>query len=43
MTDKQDIEMNRIDDAYIERMTAFEADCNDGKGEPMACHQVIVT
>lgn len=30
--------MERIDDAYETKMVAFEIDCNDGKGEPIACH-----
>lgn len=29
-----------VDEEYITRMTGFEADCNNGKGDPMACHQV---
>jgi TPR repeat protein len=32
--------MNLVDDAYLEKMAAFEVDCNDGKGEPAACHHV---
>jgi uncharacterized protein len=32
--------MNLVDDAYVEKMAAFEVDCNDGKGEPAACHHV---
>jgi hypothetical protein len=35
-----DIEYNLVDDAYVEKMTAFEMDCADGQGEPMACHHV---
>ena len=30
--------MQRIDEAYILKMAGFEIDCNDGKGEPSACH-----
>ena len=33
-------DLNLVDEDYITRMTGFEADCNDGKGDPMACHQV---
>ena len=33
-------DLNLVDEEYITRMTGFEADCNDGKGDPMACHQV---
>ena len=29
-----------VDEEYITRMTGFEVDCNNGKGDPMACHQV---
>lgn len=29
-----------VDDAYLTKMAAFESDCNDGKGEPAACHHV---
>ena len=29
-----------VDDAYLAKMVAFESDCNDGKGEPAACHHV---
>lgn len=32
--------LSLVDDDYITRMTGFEADCNDGKGDAMACHQV---
>ena len=32
--------MNLVDDAYLEKMASFEVDCNDGKGEPAACHHV---
>ena len=32
--------MNLVDEAYLEKMAAFEVDCNDGKGEPAACHHV---
>jgi TPR repeat protein len=35
-----DVEFNLVDDDYKEKMAAFEVDCNDGKGEPMACHNV---
>lgn len=34
------MELNRVDDAYDEKMVAFESDCNDGKGEAIACHHV---
>ena len=26
--------------SYTYRMAGFEIDCNDGKGEPSACHHV---
>jgi hypothetical protein len=29
-----------VDDDYVTRMTAFELDCNDGKGAALPCHQV---
>lgn len=29
-----------VDDAYIAKMAAFESDCNEGRGEPAACHHV---
>jgi hypothetical protein len=32
--------MERVDEAYEAKMLAFEIDCNDGKGEPQACHHV---
>jgi hypothetical protein len=32
------MELNRVDEAYETKMAAFEVDCNDGKGEAMACH-----
>lgn len=32
------MELNRVDDAYETKMAAFEVDCNDGLGEPIACH-----
>jgi len=32
--------LSLVDDEYILRMTAFESDCNEGKGEPIACHRV---
>lgn len=34
------MEMNRVDAEYEAKMVAFEVDCNGGKGEPMACHNV---
>jgi hypothetical protein len=34
------MEFTKIDDEYIKRMVAFESDCNDSKGEPIACHHV---
>ena len=33
-------EMERVDEVYEAKMAAFEADCNEGKGEPSACHNV---
>jgi len=36
----EDMELSRVDDQYIARMTAFEIDCNEGRGEPAACHSV---
>ena len=33
-------QLELVDDAYLAKMTAFESDCNDGKGEPAACHHV---
>jgi hypothetical protein len=36
----EDMELSRVDDQYIARMTAFEVDCNEGRGEPAACHSV---
>jgi len=35
-----DMELSRVDDQYIARMTSFEVDCNEGRGEPAACHSV---
>jgi TPR repeat protein len=35
-----DENLSLVDEDYITRMTGFEIDCNDGKGDPMACHQV---
>ena len=34
--------MNLVDDAYLDKMAAFEVDCNEGKsnGEAAACHHV---
>lgn len=32
--------MERVDENYELKMAAFEADCNDGQGEPVACHHV---
>ena len=32
--------LSRVDEEYETRMAGFEIDCNDGKGEAMACHQV---
>ena len=29
-----------VDSRYDEKMTAFEVDCSDGNGEPIACHHV---
>ena len=33
------MELNLVDDAYETKMSAFESDCNDGKGEALPCHQ----
>lgn len=33
-------DLNLVDEAYEAKMAAFEVDCNDGQGEPMACHHV---
>lgn len=35
-----EMNLNKVDEAYELKMTAFELDCNNGKGEAMACHQV---
>ena len=32
--------MEHVDEAYDAKMAAFEVDCNDGNGEPVACHHV---
>lgn len=34
--------MNLVDDAYLDKMAAFEVDCNEGRsnGEAAACHHV---
>ncbi|CAN0370090.1 unnamed protein product, partial [Discosporangium mesarthrocarpum] len=32
--------MEEVDDDYEERMLKFEIDCNEGKGNTVACHQV---
>lgn len=32
--------MELVDDNYLAKMAGFESDCNDGKGEPSACHHV---
>ena len=34
------MELDHVDAEYEARMTGFEVDCNDGKGNAMACHQV---
>lgn len=36
------LELNEINDEYIEKMTAFEVECNNKteKSNGMACHQV---
>jgi len=34
------MELNRVDEAYDQKMVAFELDCNDGNGDAMPCHQV---
>jgi hypothetical protein len=39
-TPNSDGELNLVDELYVTKMTAFEVDCNDGKGEAMACHHV---
>lgn len=30
--------MQEVDPEYEAKMVSFEMDCNDGKGEPAACH-----
>ncbi len=35
-----DLQLKKIDSEYEAKMVAFESDCNDGKGEPSACHHV---
>jgi cytochrome c oxidase assembly factor 7 len=32
------MDLTRVDEEYETKMAAFELDCNDGKGEPSACH-----
>lgn len=32
--------LEKVDEEYETKMVAFESDCNDGKGVPLACHQV---
>ena len=32
--------MELVDEAYDQKMVGFEIDCNDGKGDPIACHHV---
>eukprot|EP00903_Cladosiphon_okamuranus_P009092 g8690.t1 len=32
--------LQEVDAEYEERMRTFESDCNDGKGNAVACHQV---
>lgn len=32
--------MELVDDEYESKMAGFEIDCNDGKGDPTACHHV---
>lgn len=32
--------LERVDENYEAKMVAFEVDCNDGTGEPVACHHV---
>lgn len=38
--DRVDFQLDRVDEAYETKMVAFESDCNDGKGDPTACHHV---
>jgi hypothetical protein len=40
VTTSDNMALNRIDDEYETKMAGFEVDCNDGKGEPEACHHV---
>jgi hypothetical protein len=35
------MKLNKIDENYENKMVAFESDCNDGKGEAIACHHVL--
>jgi hypothetical protein len=32
--------MDLVDEAYEQKMVGFEVDCNGGKGEAIACHNV---
>ena len=34
------MDLTPVDKDYEARMLAFEVDCFDGKGEPIACHRV---
>lgn len=34
------MDLTQVDKDYEARMVAFEVDCFDGKGEPIACHRV---
>jgi TPR repeat protein len=34
------MELSRVDEAYDEKMVAFEIGCNDGSGDALPCHQV---
>ena len=34
------VEFHYVDEAYETKMAAFEIDCNEGRGEPLACHHV---
>jgi hypothetical protein len=34
------VEFSRVDAEYENKMTLFESDCNDGRGDAPACHHV---
>lgn len=44
MSDSQVIpflsELNRVDEAYVAKMELFRDDCDNGTGDPIACHHV---